>query len=84
MRPQHWDVVVGALVGKDLRPYHVIVSAEFDELVAETVNTVRSKMRPKLKSRTELLPADVEDTTNSATEKPMLQDESCALDLFPV
>ena len=44
-----------ALVGVDLRPFHVIVSAEFDELVTETVNSVRSKMRPKVRSRTELV-----------------------------
>ena len=52
VRPHQWDAVMDELAGLDLQRTHVIVADEFEHLLNATVNQIRSKSRPKVKTRT--------------------------------
>lgn len=51
IKPEQWDVVMASLSGfpRPLRPYHVIVAAEYEHLVQESLLAICCRRRPKLK-----------------------------------
>ena len=53
-----------ALVGHELRSYHVVVSEEFEYLVEENLSGIRNRRRPGVKKdgRTQLIIASGDDT----------------------
>jgi len=77
VRPHQWQSVMTVLQGRDLGPYHVIVAAEFEHLVEESILSIRCKRRPRVKKGgRELLPppeheevqADEDDSEVKASE----------------
>lgn len=50
VKPHQWQIVMQALQGHDLHPYHVIVTEGFEHLVAESLLSIRCKKRPKIKA----------------------------------
>ena len=53
VRPHQWDAVMDVLQHcPNLQRTHVIVADEFEDLLNATVNQIRSKLRPKVKTRT--------------------------------
>jgi serine/threonine protein kinase len=65
VRPHQWDLVMQAVEGKDLRKWHVIVAAEFSNLVEESLSEIRSRTRPK-KQRELLAVDEVREDMNAA------------------
>jgi hypothetical protein len=53
VEPEHWDIVMANLEGRTLRPYHVVVSADTECLVEESLLAIPSRRRPKLKNSSE-------------------------------
>jgi len=51
IKPEQWDIVMSSLSGlaRPLRPYHVIVAAEYEHLVQESLLDICCRRRPKLK-----------------------------------
>ena len=47
VRPDQYEVVMKAVAGRKLGYNHVIISAEFVNLVDDALNVIRSKSRPK-------------------------------------
>ena len=54
VRLDQWQAVMEKIAGIVLKKHHVIVADEFDHLLHSTVNQIRSKLRPRVKTRTAL------------------------------
>lgn len=50
IKPEQWEAVMTTLEGHQLRPYHVIVAASYEHLVAECLQNISYRRRPKLKT----------------------------------
>ena len=54
VRLDQWHAVMEKIAGIVLKKHHVIVADEFDHLLHSTVNQIRSRLRPRVKTRTAL------------------------------
>merc|ERR1712232_1132918 len=67
VKPHQWREVTSRLSERDLRPYHVVVSESYEQLVYESLRNIRFKRRPTLKEERTLL---LTHEPNSRVDQP--------------
>eukprot|EP00931_Biecheleriopsis_adriatica_P018063 TRINITY_DN12742_c0_g1_i1.p1 TRINITY_DN12742_c0_g1~~TRINITY_DN12742_c0_g1_i1.p1 ORF type:complete len:747 (+),score=132.27 TRINITY_DN12742_c0_g1_i1:132-2372(+) len=77
VRPCHVDAVLNAAMRQELRPYHVIVSESFEQIIEQIRMGMPSKKRPRLREeRQELVDDSSEHSADddSITARPFMPD----------
>merc|ERR1719265_252318 len=74
IKPEQWDEVMERLRGRALHPYHVIVAAEYEQALAESLQTIPYRRRPKLK------PGVARTMLNTGYTSPLTKEEGFDVD----
>merc|ERR1712061_566633 len=54
VKPEHFESVVDEVMARELKPYHIVVSDDFVDLVDTAIKTLRSRLQVRVKGREQL------------------------------